>query len=83
MYDHVANVEACWTEVLRYRANKPYDEEMKAVRSGASWFKVNGRVCGVEHASDSEERHVEVGAAFWPIFLANELGRPRYPNVRR
>lgn len=43
MYAHVRNVEACWTEVLRYRANKPYDEEMKAVRSGASWFKANGR----------------------------------------
>ena len=43
MYGHVQNVEACWTEVLRYRANKPYDEEMDAVKSGASWFKVNGR----------------------------------------
>jgi hypothetical protein len=43
IYKHVQNVEACWTEVLRYRANKPYDNEVKAVRYGASWFKVNGR----------------------------------------
>jgi hypothetical protein len=43
MYAHVQNIMACWTEVLRYRANKPYDDEIKAVRSGASWFKVNGR----------------------------------------
>jgi len=43
MYTHVQNVEACWTEVLRYRANKPYDEEMQVVQSGASWFKVNAR----------------------------------------
>jgi hypothetical protein len=43
MYAHIQNVEACWTEILRYRANKPYDEEMKAVRAGASWFKVNAR----------------------------------------
>lgn len=43
MYAHIQTVEACWTEVLRYRANKPYDEEVKAMRSGASWFKVNGR----------------------------------------
>ncbi|HTW94850.1 MAG TPA: hypothetical protein VMD30_08665 [Tepidisphaeraceae bacterium] len=42
MYKHLQNVEACWTEVLRYRANKPYDDEVKAVRSGAAWFKVNG-----------------------------------------
>ncbi len=40
---HVQNVEACWTEVLRYRANTPYYDEIEAVRSGASWFKVNGR----------------------------------------
>ena len=43
MYLHLQNVEACWTEVLRYRANTPYHDEMDAVRSGASWFKVNGR----------------------------------------
>ena|ERR1039458_9907426 len=43
MYLHVQNVRACWTEVLRYHANKPYDDEMKAMRFGASWFKVHGR----------------------------------------
>ena len=43
MYKHVQNIDACWKEVLRYRANKPYDDELKAVRFGASWFKVNSR----------------------------------------
>ena len=43
MYAHVQNVAACWTEVLRYRANKPYNEELTAVRSGAEWFKRNAR----------------------------------------
>jgi hypothetical protein len=43
MYTHIQNIEACWTEVLRYRANKPYDEETKVVQSGANWFRVNSR----------------------------------------
>lgn len=43
MNAHVQNVRECWTEVLRYHANKPYDEELDAVWAGASWFKVNGR----------------------------------------
>ncbi len=43
MYAHVQNIEACWTEVLRYRANRPYTEEMKAVYAGANWFKINSR----------------------------------------
>jgi hypothetical protein len=43
MYAHVQNAEACWTEVLRYRANKPYSEEMTAVQSAATWFKINAR----------------------------------------
>lgn len=43
MYAHVQNIELCWSEVLRYRANRPYNEEAKAVRNGAFWFKVNAR----------------------------------------
>jgi hypothetical protein len=43
MYLHVQNMEACWTEVLRYRANKPYNEEIEAVRVAARWFRVNAR----------------------------------------
>jgi len=43
MYRHVRNVEACWTEVLRYRANTPYDEELNAVETAARWFRGNGR----------------------------------------
>jgi hypothetical protein len=41
MYAHVLNIEACWTEVIRYRANRPYDEEIQAVQTGANWFRVN------------------------------------------
>jgi len=43
MYAHIQNIELCWTEVLRYRANKPYNEELEAVRTGASWVRINGR----------------------------------------
>ena len=41
MYEHVQNVALCWTEVLRYRATPPYDEELQAVRAAAKWFRTN------------------------------------------
>jgi hypothetical protein len=43
MYNHVRDVELCWTEVLRYRANRPYNDEIEAVQAGARWFKLNAR----------------------------------------
>ena len=39
MNDHVKNVSLCWAEILRYRANKPYNEELMVVRAAAEWFK--------------------------------------------
>lgn len=43
LLDHVKNAALCWTEVLRYRANKPYDEERKVVAQAAGWLKHNYR----------------------------------------
>jgi len=41
MNAHVGNAALCWREVLRYRANKPYNEELAAVQRAARWFKRN------------------------------------------
>jgi hypothetical protein len=43
LLDHVKNAALCWTEVLRYRANKPYDEERKVVAEAAGWLRRNYR----------------------------------------
>jgi hypothetical protein len=41
MHAHVDNVFLCWVEFLRYRANKPYNGEVTAVRNAARWFRAN------------------------------------------
>jgi hypothetical protein len=38
---HAKNVSLCWSEILRYRANKPYDIELKAVADAAKWLRRN------------------------------------------
>jgi hypothetical protein len=43
MYQHVGDVANCWTEVLRYRANVPYNREVNAVWIAANWCKTNSR----------------------------------------
>jgi hypothetical protein len=41
MYQYVDAVFTSWAEFLRYRANKPYDDEAAAVRLAARWFRAN------------------------------------------
>jgi len=41
MNGHADDVADCWTEILRYRANKPYNKELAAVLKAARWFKRN------------------------------------------
>lgn len=41
MNGHAQTVAECWTEILRYRANRPYNEELAAVLTAARWFKHN------------------------------------------
>jgi hypothetical protein len=41
MYFHVQNVRLCWTEVIRYRATPPYDEELQAMDAASRWFRMN------------------------------------------
>jgi hypothetical protein len=38
---HVQNAALCWTESLRYHANKPYNEELDAVAKAARWVNRN------------------------------------------
>ena len=40
---HTKNVFLCWSEILRYRANKPYDKESEAVADAAQWLRKNYR----------------------------------------
>ena len=39
MHRHADNVFQCWVEFLRYRANKPYNQELQAVVDAAKWFR--------------------------------------------
>ena len=41
LLERVKNVSLCWSEILRYRANKPYDSEVKTVAGAAHWLKDN------------------------------------------
>jgi hypothetical protein len=41
MNSHAQRVAACWVETLRYRANRPYNEELAAVQAAAQWFRNN------------------------------------------
>jgi len=43
MYIHLQNASLCWTEVIRYRATPPYDEELQVVDAAARWFRMNYR----------------------------------------
>jgi hypothetical protein len=40
---HVGEASLCWTESLRYHANKPYDDEVEAMKAAASWMRQNYR----------------------------------------
>ena len=40
-YHRVDDLVACWAEFLRYRANEPFQEELRAVRQAAWWFRRN------------------------------------------
>ena len=42
MNRHVDALFDCWAEFLRYRANRPYDRELRAAREAAVWFRSNG-----------------------------------------
>jgi hypothetical protein len=33
------DVFACWAEFLRYRANRPYHEEVETLRNSARWVR--------------------------------------------
>ncbi|MGA2497261.1 MAG: hypothetical protein ABSH20_05945 [Tepidisphaeraceae bacterium] len=37
--DYVKDAALCWTESLRYHANKPHNQEMHAVADAARWLK--------------------------------------------
>lgn len=39
----VQSASLCWTEILRYRATRPYDEESEAVAAAARFLKVRYR----------------------------------------
>jgi hypothetical protein len=41
MHQHAAAVFECWAEFLRYRGNKPYNNELAAVQTAARWFRAN------------------------------------------
>ncbi len=41
MHRHANTIFARWVEFLRYRANNPYDMELKSVRTAATWFRDN------------------------------------------
>lgn len=41
MRRHADNVFLCWVEFLRYRVNRPYDRELRAVADAAIWFRAN------------------------------------------
>ena len=41
--DQVKDSALCWTEILRYHANKPYNQEMDAVADAARWLKSHYR----------------------------------------
>jgi hypothetical protein len=40
---HVLNAQLCWSEQLRYRANAPYDYELRQIAAAARWIKMNYR----------------------------------------
>jgi hypothetical protein len=40
---HIQNAALCWTESLRYHANKPYNAEVQAMTDAARWVKSNYR----------------------------------------
>jgi hypothetical protein len=41
--DHIKEAALCWTESLRYHANKPYNEEVQAVLTAARWIRQHYR----------------------------------------
>lgn len=43
MHDYAIVVFDRWAEFLRYRANRPYNEEVEAVRTASRWFEANAQ----------------------------------------
>lgn len=42
-WGHVQRAEMHWSQILRYRPNKPYDYELEYVAAAAGWMKQNYR----------------------------------------
>lgn len=41
LQSHATNIFQCWSEILRYRANKPYNVELQVVSDAAMWFRAH------------------------------------------
>lgn len=41
LHEHVDTISTCWSVDLRYRANRPYNDEVQGVCAAARWFRVN------------------------------------------